>query len=245
MLLSMLLLSPVAFADDEALSKKLRLQIEAWVQQAEQGNAQALFNLGQLYRKGVGVEADLQQAELFYRQAAELGHRSAQLNLGTLLFFSDESHSQAKEALSWWQQAAEQGDPEASYQAAMLLFNGINGVAADASEALVWLGKAEENGHPDAAAAIVAIRNSVSSEAGYVVQLGAFSQLAAARIKRSELESIALLKDAGLRVVEAVSDDGRTSFKVQTGSFTQRLPADQLCTVLKNQGQSCFVVHID
>jgi len=49
---------------------------------AEQGDASAQYNLGQMYRKGEGVPLNYKEAAKWYRLAADQGHGSAQNNLG-------------------------------------------------------------------------------------------------------------------------------------------------------------------
>ena len=50
---------------------------------AEQGDADAQFKLGWMYRNGRGVEADDAQAMQWYRKAAEQGHTHAKAALGS------------------------------------------------------------------------------------------------------------------------------------------------------------------
>ena len=49
---------------------------------AEQGDAEAQFNLGFCYEDGRGVEKDYSHAVKWYRKAAEQNYAPAQLNLG-------------------------------------------------------------------------------------------------------------------------------------------------------------------
>ena len=51
---------------------------------AEQGNASAQYNLGVMYRDGMGVLKDEQQAVAWYRKAAEQGLAWPQFNLGVM-----------------------------------------------------------------------------------------------------------------------------------------------------------------
>lgn len=51
---------------------------------AEQGYANAQFNLGVLYYSGQGVPQDYPEAARLYRLAAEQGNANAQINLGVL-----------------------------------------------------------------------------------------------------------------------------------------------------------------
>ena len=50
-------------------------QAVTWYRKAaEQGDADAQFNLGVMYAKGVGVPKDASQAVTWFRKAAEQGH---------------------------------------------------------------------------------------------------------------------------------------------------------------------------
>jgi len=53
--------------------------------QAQEGNADAQFNLGVIYGKGRGVDQDGNEAVRWYRKAADQGHVDAQNNLGVML----------------------------------------------------------------------------------------------------------------------------------------------------------------
>ncbi len=52
----------------------------------EQGNADAQFSLGAMYRNGLGVPQDYAEAVKWYRKAAEQGHAEAQSNLGVMYY---------------------------------------------------------------------------------------------------------------------------------------------------------------
>ena len=56
---------------------------------AEQGDAQAQYNLGVLYANGMGVDKDFTKAVELYKKAAEQGYISAQFNLGLCYAFGD------------------------------------------------------------------------------------------------------------------------------------------------------------
>jgi TPR repeat protein len=58
--------------------------LREWKPLAEQGNADAQYNLGQMYRKGDGVPQNYKTAVKWYRLAAKQGDASAQTNLGVM-----------------------------------------------------------------------------------------------------------------------------------------------------------------
>ena len=94
--------------------------VKEWRGLAEKGNADAQFNLGQAYKLGRGVPADLGSAQSWYEKAATQGHEQAQANLGLILF----QKGDRARALPWLRKSADQGDPRAQYVLGTALFNG-------------------------------------------------------------------------------------------------------------------------
>jgi len=94
--------------------------VKEWRALADKGDADAQFNLGQAYKLGRGVPADLGTAQSWYEKAAAKGHGQAQANLGLILF---QKGDRAK-AMPWLRKAADEGDPRAQYVLGTALFNG-------------------------------------------------------------------------------------------------------------------------
>ncbi len=67
---------------DAAQRKDYKKAYKLWLPLAEQGNAVAQYNLGQMYRQGQEVPQDYKEAGKWYRLSAEQGNASAQYNLG-------------------------------------------------------------------------------------------------------------------------------------------------------------------
>ena len=84
-------------------------------QKAEQGNAEAQFNLGVAYFKGKGVPQDHAEAVRWCRLAAEQGHAEAQCDLGLCYATGYGVLQDYKEAMKWYHLAAEQGDVKAQF----------------------------------------------------------------------------------------------------------------------------------
>ena len=79
------------------------------LQAAEQGNAKAQYNLGQMYRNGQGVRQDYAQAEQWYRKAAEQGIAQAQYNLGVMYANGLGVRQNYKIAKEWFGKACDNG----------------------------------------------------------------------------------------------------------------------------------------
>lgn len=82
---------------------------------AEQGDAQAQFNLGSLYYQGLGVAQDYQEAVKWLTKAAEQRHIHAEVTLGGILADGVQGviTKNYPQALMWFIFAAAQGDVEA------------------------------------------------------------------------------------------------------------------------------------
>jgi TPR repeat protein len=79
---------------------------------AEQGDADAQYDLGNAYRYGEGVAQDRPEAMRWYRKAAEQGRAEAQQKLGDAYYFGWGIPQDYAEAVEWYRRAAEQGDPD-------------------------------------------------------------------------------------------------------------------------------------
>ncbi|MDG5489223.1 SPOR domain-containing protein [Sphingomonas sp. BGYR3] len=91
-----------------------------WRADAERGDADAQFNLGQAYRLGRGVPQDLVQAEEWYRRAALQNHVQASDFYGLALF----QNGKKRDAVRWLEASAARGEPRAQYVLGTLYFNG-------------------------------------------------------------------------------------------------------------------------
>ena len=123
--------------------------VKTWQIAAAQGDADAMFNLGQAYKLGKGVKQDLGQAEALFGRAAAQGHIQAGDNYGLLLF----QRGQRTQALPFIQAAAGRGDPRAQYLLGIGHFNG-DIVGKDWVRAYALVSLAQQAGLPQAAGAL-------------------------------------------------------------------------------------------
>ena len=112
---------------------------------AEQGFAEAQYNLGEMY----AVNQDYKQALKWLTKAAEQGIAHAQNNLGLMYREGQGVTQDYKQAVKWYRKAAEQGLAVAEGNLGDMYFNG-NGVTQDYKQALKWLTKAAEQGRAEA-----------------------------------------------------------------------------------------------
>ncbi len=120
-----------------------------YLNEAAAGNAEAQFELANLYAFGQGVTKDMAEAAKWYRASAEQGFAKAQTSLGICYCGGGGVTHDYAEALKWFKKAAEQGFAAALWQIGKLYQSG-KGVENNAKEAARWYMKAAEQGFPRA-----------------------------------------------------------------------------------------------
>jgi hypothetical protein len=116
---------------------------------AQQGMAEAQYNLGIMYQYGEGAEMDLEQAFYWFKQAADQGMVEAQYNLGYLYITGQGTEQDYEQAMFWFMKAADQGDADALYNIGYMYYEGL-GVKQDYEIAKYWFGMAAEQGSEEA-----------------------------------------------------------------------------------------------
>ena len=89
--------------------------VGALTKAANQGDADAQYNLGVAYHDGEGVPQDYAEAVRWWRKAAEQGNLMAQSNLGVAYEHGEGVPQDRREALRWWKKAASRGHAEAQF----------------------------------------------------------------------------------------------------------------------------------
>ena len=120
--------------------------IRRLLQDAEQGNANAQFMLGDMYYTGEGIAQNYEKAARLFQKAAEQGDANAQYVLGGMYHNGEGVAVNYAEAEKWYRKAAEQGEALAQYDLGDMYRNG-EGVAVNYAEAEKWYRKAAEQGY--------------------------------------------------------------------------------------------------
>ncbi len=84
-----------------------------WARPAMNGHAASQYNIGIIYRDGLGVPQDFVQSTTWFRRAAEQGDVDAQLMLGTAYALGRGVTKDRLLAYMWLDLAASQGDNKA------------------------------------------------------------------------------------------------------------------------------------
>ena len=84
--------------------------LEILQQRIEQGDAEAMYQLGRFYHIGEVVEADYDKAMTLYHRANALGYPLAANNIGALY----DDMGEPEKSVEWFEQGIRQGDKRAT-----------------------------------------------------------------------------------------------------------------------------------
>ena len=258
-------------------AKDVRTGIEAWERSdyaaavaiwqplAENGDADAAFNLGQAFRLGRGVAADMAAAQRWFERAARADHLDAQATLGLLLFDAGRRET----AMEWLKKAAGRGEPRAMLVYGTALFTGDT-VARDPVLGYAYVRRAAEQGLAPARSTLAeldrlmpaeqrqqgaavaveqaddkvllkrteaprATKTIIVGSGGWMVQLGAFSSRAAAEALFTKVGGIIPGLEPSYTTAGAIT-------RLRAGPFESQGAAEAACRAFIARGQACFAV---
>ena len=123
--------------------------IEWFTKSANQGLAEAEYNLGVMYYNGQGVKRDYPKAFELFTKSANQGYAKAEYNLGVMYYNGHGIKQDYQKAFEWFTKSANQGYAEAEYNLGVMYYNG-QGVSKNLNTAKQWFAKACENGYTKA-----------------------------------------------------------------------------------------------
>jgi hypothetical protein len=213
--------------------------VAIWRPLADQGNADAQFNLGQAYRLGRGVPTNLATAKAWLEKAANQGHVDAETTLGLLLF---QNGDQAP-ALKWLKMAADQGEPRAMLIYGTALFNG-DSVTQNPILGYAYVSRANAQGlpaakdivaqldklmNPDDRKKALAMAEALEKAVGRAMFNGKPADTASAkpskpaRSPKTAKPAVTAAAKPALAQVAAVSPGAASgAWRIQLGAFSQR-----------------------
>ncbi len=161
--------------------------VERYTHAAEQGDAEAQYELGSKYEiGGEGTPIDPTHAAQWFIRTAEQGHEGARLKLGEMYCTGwgvEEDHMQAAH---WYTRAAEQGNAVAQFKLGDMYRKG-DGVSEDPAQAIQWFIRAAEQGAPHAQYSLGSMYKSGAGVRANNVQAYAWTNLAVGRLRRFSL----------------------------------------------------------
>ncbi|MDR3088239.1 MAG: sel1 repeat family protein [Desulfobulbaceae bacterium] len=113
---------------------------------AEQGNAEAMLVVGELYARGVGVTKNFTKALAWYEKSAEAGNGEAAFRVGFSYEIGMGAVVDMKNAVVAYNQAVRLGSARGLHKMAMLRLTGGGGVEKDRSAGLTMLQEAARSG---------------------------------------------------------------------------------------------------
>ena len=102
----------------------LPLAYKAFLAAANEGHADAQFNVALMYERGIGVGKDEKEAFVWYGKAASQESAAAQFNLGVLYENGRGTKIDFAKANEWYRKASVQGDARAMGNLGMLYVRG-------------------------------------------------------------------------------------------------------------------------
>ena len=198
-----------AFAqDDEAFEKgvaafevgKYQEALDLWEPAAEKGNVDALVNMAQLYRLGLGVEQDDAKAFELYEKAAQQGSDDAQVNVAFQMLMGKGVDQNREGAAGWFAKAADQGNALAQYNLGLMYEKGI-GVGRNRDFAIELYQVAASKGQRRAQARLDALEEASDLE---IAEANKAKADAAAR-EAAEIEEKARMQAEEKKLAEAAA----------------------------------------
>jgi TPR repeat protein, SEL1 subfamily len=138
-----------AYKNNKNYSDALFIFIKA----SEKGNANAMFEMAQIYYQGLGVSKDNTQGDYWRKKAKEKALEDGndiQLLEHIAFSYHWEINQDEKEAFQCYQKAAEIGSTKAMKELVTFYETGKGGVSKDYKEAFAWCKKAAEAGDDEA-----------------------------------------------------------------------------------------------
>lgn len=140
-----------AYAADVSGNEKAAQVLQRARPLAEQGNANAQYNMGVIYDRGYGVERDYAKAREWYKKAAAQNYAKAEHNLGVMYQEGHGVQPNSTMAARWFERAARHGEPAAQNNLAVMYARG-EGVEQNTILAAVWAARAAQAGNASAIA---------------------------------------------------------------------------------------------
>lgn len=117
-------------------------EMKRWQPKAEAGDAEAQFQLGQMYALGHGFKQNFNSALEWYEKAAAQGNAKARTALGMLYYYGVGVEENTEKAGEWFEKAAAQDEPNAQRYLGTIAYK-----EKDYTQAKQWWEQAAAQGH--------------------------------------------------------------------------------------------------
>jgi TPR repeat protein len=120
---------------------------------ADQGDARAQYDVGDLYFRGKGVPQSYTNAVNWTQKAADQGYARAESGLAYMYSNGAGLPQSYTDAVKWYRKAADQGDAGAQHALGYMYLHG-QGVPQDYTESARWIQRAADQGDAEAEAGL-------------------------------------------------------------------------------------------
>ena len=136
-------------------AKEYKSALKIWKENVDQGHPKSNHSIGWLYRKGYGVERDLNKAIQYYEKALSLGYANSGYALGYIYENGEaDIKKDNKKMINYYLKAAELGNAWGNLRIGEFYRDGNKGLEQNDSKAISYLKKAAELGNAKANALI-------------------------------------------------------------------------------------------
>lgn len=149
-----------AFQDDYVWQERFKSQIAL----AEKGNADAQYDIGEMYEKGSGVATDVKKAFGWFEKSAAQGHIKAQFKVAYMYYKGQGVEANVNKAFQLMDKPANEGNVRAQYYLAQMYANG-DGVKTDLEEAFTWYSRSSLGGYKPADEALSDLKKTMAAAA--------------------------------------------------------------------------------
>lgn len=147
-----------AFQDDYVWQERFKTQSAL----ADKGNADAQYDIGEMYEKGSGVATDVKKAFHWFEKAAAQGHVKAQFKVAYMYYKGQGVDGNIHKAFTLMDKPANEGNVRAQYYLAQMYANG-DGVKADLEEAFTWFSRSSLGGYKPADEALSELKKTMAA----------------------------------------------------------------------------------
>jgi len=149
--------SALAFQDDYVWQERFKKQIV----DAEKGNPEAQYDIGEMYEKGSGVQTDAKKAFSWYERSANQGHVKGQFKVAYMYYKGLGVEANITKAHLIMEKPAGEGNVRAQFYLAQMYEKG-DGVKADLDEAFTWYSRSSLGGYKPADEALAELKRTMA-----------------------------------------------------------------------------------
>lgn len=149
--------SAFAFQDDYVWQERFKMQMA----NAEKGNADAQYDIGEMYEKGSGVATDAKKAFSWFEKSSNQGHVKAQFKVAYMYYKGVGVESNVTKAHKIMEHPANEGNVRAQFYLGQMYEKG-DGVKSDLDEAFTWYSRSSLGGYKPADEALSELKKSMA-----------------------------------------------------------------------------------